>query len=557
MNKFSTSSFFIFIFSILSFGTYAAIPNGYYTSLNGKSTSELKTAACNVVNTLKVQDMNYYYNQLPIYFKTTDVRPNTSPQQWWDMYSGMVSYVKNGMSGLNREHSFPKSWWGGDDDTPAYTDLNHLYPSEAAANTAKNNYPLGEVAKTTFDNGYTKVGYAVSGQGGGSTYVFEPADEYKGDFARTYFYMSTCYQNLTWRYTYMVTSNVYPTLVPWAIDLLLKWSREDPVSQKEIDRNDAVYAAQGNRNPFIDFPTLAEYIWGNKKGQAFDTDTPPITGDPVLNYPVNGSSLDFSQTAINKSSTTTLQIKGENLTGNLTISIYGTNSSYFKANTYSIPASQVNSTDGYSLSLTYSPTTTGNHTANLAISDGGLTGSFAITLLGEAFPTPVLSTIVASPATDVTSTSYTANWNVPSGDVIDYYVVTRTVYENGNQTTTTYDAETNSYSFNDMKSGTTESYYVQSYRLGYLSSPSNVISVAPGSVTGVQTDQGLVAINGENGDILFRCSVPHTNCQIFDMQGRLIKVIPVLENETIINLPLGVYIVRTAELSTPIRIITK
>lgn len=77
------------------------------------------------------------------------------------------------------------------------------------------------------------MGYPVAGQGGGAKYVFEPADEYKGDFARTYFYMATIYQDLTWKHTYMVSSNTYPTLNTWSINLLLRWHHQDPVSEKK------------------------------------------------------------------------------------------------------------------------------------------------------------------------------------------------------------------------------------------------------------------------------------------------------------------------------------
>ena len=117
------------------------------------------------------------------------------------MYSDIPLYAPS-FSGLNREHSFPKSWWGGSQTVGAYVDLNHLYPSEMKANTAKSNYPLGEVDQDKaikFQNGVCYVGYPAGGQGGGAGYVFEPNEEYKGDFARTYFYMATCYQNLTWK----------------------------------------------------------------------------------------------------------------------------------------------------------------------------------------------------------------------------------------------------------------------------------------------------------------------------------------------------------------------
>ena len=279
----------------VSFAAWAEIPAGYYSKLNGKTGSELKTAVFEIINPHTEVSS---YSDLPKYFQRTDMYPESN--RWWDMYGNIPLYGPS-FSGLNREHSFPKSWWkntsygSGDINvtyTPAYVDLNHLYPSEARANQAKSNYPLGTVASVPgggFDNGVVKVGIAVSGQGGGAKYVFEPSDEYKGDFARTYFYMVTCYQNLTWNpsYLFMLNQGAYPTLNKWSQDLLLRWAREDQVSQKEIDRNEVVYSIQSNRNPFIDFPSLADYIWGDKVGEPFYTDIPDTpVGDPTLITPV-------------------------------------------------------------------------------------------------------------------------------------------------------------------------------------------------------------------------------------------------------------------------------
>ena len=131
---------------------WAEIPANYYKSLIGKKDAELKTAASDLIkNFTSVRS----YNSLPDYFKVTDVRPVITPQVWWDMYSDMMveTRIQFGTY-MNREHSFPKSWWGGDTDVKAYTDLNHLYPGEARANQAKSNYPLGEVRTASkFDNG--------------------------------------------------------------------------------------------------------------------------------------------------------------------------------------------------------------------------------------------------------------------------------------------------------------------------------------------------------------------------------------------------------------------
>ena len=216
----------------------ADIPAAYYRPATGKKDAALKTALHQIIYSHTEVSS---YNALPEYFKRTDVYPpgNERYGQWWDMYGNIPIYLPHWSGALmNREHSFPKSWWGGSTGTPAYVDLFHLYPAEAQANQKKLNYPLGTVQTPTFDNGISQVGYATTGQGGGAAQVFEPDDEYKGDFARTYFYVVTCYQNLHWRYTYMVDNNTYPTLNQWSANLLMKWHREDPVSQKEIDRNE-------------------------------------------------------------------------------------------------------------------------------------------------------------------------------------------------------------------------------------------------------------------------------------------------------------------------------
>lgn len=203
-------------------------------------------------------------------------------KRWWEMYSDKVYLILPGQTArgsfsankMQREHAVPKSWWksgGSVEYTPAYSDLWNLFPSDGTANGRKSNYPPGEVREgaATFDNGVSKVGPVVAGQGGGAGIVFEPADEYKGDFARSFFYMATVYDDLPWVINYMYESNAWPTLRSWAVDMLLEWARQDPVSDKETERNDAVEKCQGNRNPYVDFPDLAEYVWGSMSGKVF------------------------------------------------------------------------------------------------------------------------------------------------------------------------------------------------------------------------------------------------------------------------------------------------
>ena len=264
----------------------AEFKEGYYDSLDGKGCEALKLAAKECVAT----HQRLVYTDLPNHWTSTDVYPETYKnyrdedcQRWWDMYSSEIYLIFPGQAGktafsickMQREHAVPKSWWKSGDDveyTPAYTDLWNLYPSDGPANQAKSNYPLGVTRTTTFDNGISKVGAPAEGLGGGAGKVFEPADEYKGDFARAFFYMATVYDDLPWNGNYrynMYESNTWPTLKEWAVNMLLDWARRDPVSEKEIARNDAVEAEQGNRNPYIDFPELAEFVWGKRMEQTF------------------------------------------------------------------------------------------------------------------------------------------------------------------------------------------------------------------------------------------------------------------------------------------------
>ena len=237
----------------------------YYRSIDGvKGGKELKTALHNLIKKHRQIPYGTGTNSTWGAFYTTDAVLDGDRRRVVDMYSDSVRYFdRKGRSidGMNIEHSVAKSWWGGTEND-AYFDLHHLNPADAEANGRKNNYPLAELSSVTWQNGVTFVGKARIA--GVRQNAYEPCDEYKGDFARVFMYMFTCYQNLTWKYTWMnYAKSTYPTLKPWAVDLLLKWHLQDPVSQKERNRNNAVYEIQGNRNPFIDYPQLAHYVWGD------------------------------------------------------------------------------------------------------------------------------------------------------------------------------------------------------------------------------------------------------------------------------------------------------
>lgn len=242
----------------------ADIPGDYYSSLDGCRGDALVMAIRDLASSHRVIA---YGSATWDAFKRTDIHTVCGREAWHDMYSNRLVWCADHAS-LNIEHSVANSWWGGKNgSTEAYSDLFHLNPSDQAANARKSNYPPGIVdGECVFDNGLLRIGKPLGGMGGGASNVFEPAEEYKGDFARAYFYIFTAYHDIPWREDFAYVSDSEGHLKPWAIDLLLKWHREDPVDSKELNRNEVIYDIQGNRNPFIDFPRLAEFIWGTESG---------------------------------------------------------------------------------------------------------------------------------------------------------------------------------------------------------------------------------------------------------------------------------------------------
>lgn len=254
----------------------AQISDNYYASLKGKKGAELKTAVHNLIKDAKVLDYGSGSGKTWEGFYTTD---RTEDNQVIDRYSNDTRYFGNkgaSVSGMNIEHSFPKSWWGGSENQ-AYKDLYNLMPSEQKINSAKSNYPMGKVTTASTDNGCTKVGTGSNGYK-----LWEPADKWKGDFARGYMYMATAYQNFTWSGTQasqILQQGAYPTLREWAYKLYIEWAKADKPDEQEVKRNNEVNKIQGNRNPFIDFPNLMEYIWGDSIDYAFNPETTVKSSD--------------------------------------------------------------------------------------------------------------------------------------------------------------------------------------------------------------------------------------------------------------------------------------
>lgn len=265
---------FSIIFCILlAIRTVYALPQpaGYYNPATGLTGTQLQQTLHDIIDDHTVLS---YTPGIWDAVKSTDRRDDGYV---WDMYSdnpagtnpynytfGTDQCGNYGQEGdcYNREHSFPRSWFN--DNSPMDTDLNHIFPTDGYVNGKRANYPFGETDSPswTSQNGSRLGASSVSGFSGT---VFEPIDEYKGDFARAHLYMAVRYygEDSSWDYTDM-TDKSQPK--EWALAMLLRWHADDPVSQKETNRNNEVFKLQANRNPFIDDPGFADKIWGSGTG---------------------------------------------------------------------------------------------------------------------------------------------------------------------------------------------------------------------------------------------------------------------------------------------------
>lgn len=419
----------------------------YYAGLTGTSGTSLVTALKNVCNVSTFSADSYA--TVWTNFATTDVYPSDSTGKagkLWDMYSNVLwtvgekkcgSYSNVG-SCYNREHSLPKSWFGVSDSPPAGpgTDMHHMYPTDGYVNNQRSNYPFGECSGGTYLSNGSNKGIGRLGTSTLSGYtsvgtVWEPADEFKGDFARTYMYMlmkwcangtsftqDGTYGKKTFNNTF--TSDGNYGLTDYGVALLMKWHRQDPVSRKERDRNNAVQSVQGNRNPFIDYPCLAEYLWGDKKDEivtissltlsyssSFTDEGCPCEG-PTITSPTG--TVNIGTTNTSNSIYKDVTVQGTNLeSGSLTLTIGGTNGSYFKlpGGASSATVSKANAEAGYNITITYTPTSNGSHTATLTISGCGIT-SHVVTLTGTC------------------TTVYTATWMADGSQVGTSYAASGT-----------------------------------------------------------------------------------------------------------------------------------
>ena len=278
-----TKKILALILITLSINSYAQIPPGYYNSATGSGYT-LKTQLKAIISNGHI-DQGYgalYDAYIDSDNDTFYENDNTVLDMYSENPTGSDSYNYNHNDRTcgnynsendcyNREHIFPQGFFN--EQLPMRTDIHHVVPTDGYVNNRRANYPFGEVTNETWmsSNG-SKVGQNTYGSFSGV--VFEPIDEFKGDIARMLLYFAVRYEDEvsqsisggSWD-NHTTTNNplngtndqVYET---WYLQLLNQWHQNDPVSSREIKRNNEAYNFQGNRNPFIDYPEYVDSIWG-------------------------------------------------------------------------------------------------------------------------------------------------------------------------------------------------------------------------------------------------------------------------------------------------------
>jgi endonuclease I len=187
-----------------------------------------------------------------------------------------------GTADWNREHTWSKSHGDFGDTAPAGTDLHHLRPCDSTVNSAKSNKDF-DAGGSAYTDSSPPSGY--SGDTGCYTTAdtWEPRDEDKGDTARMIMYMAVRYEGTDTSYDLEIVDHVYTDAgenLPYygKLAMLLNWHVQDPPDAREAQRNERIHERQGNRNPFIDVPVYAQYIWSPVPLYSSDVSSSAFTG---------------------------------------------------------------------------------------------------------------------------------------------------------------------------------------------------------------------------------------------------------------------------------------
>ena len=291
-------------------GLYDACEAAVANKSKSQLWSALKTAANSGFH-------NISYDNLLTAYKTTDVK-ESNPSEINDYYSNITHWSISGGGSCgsykdegdcyNREHSIPKSWWGGSPDKSSQgSDVYIVVPSDGYVNNRRSNMCMGEVSSPTYTsaNSYSKIGSnTFSGHSGT---VFEPNDEWKGDFARIHMYALVKWSGWSWQSgdgsaIFSGSESTNYGFTTYAKNLFKKWHDNDQPSTYEQKKNNAAQNVQGNRNPFVDHPEYADYIFFDKDFPSSDVSS--ISVSPSSKTLANGATQQLTVTAHYSDSTT-------------------------------------------------------------------------------------------------------------------------------------------------------------------------------------------------------------------------------------------------------------
>ncbi|KRB57966.1 endonuclease [Flavobacterium sp. Root186] len=279
-------NYFLLLLFLTTIG-FAQIPSGYYNTATGTGYT-LKTQLYNIIKghtdngyaglytTYQTSDVdNFYENDGTVLDMYSENPSGTDP---YNYSTGSTQRCGNySVEGdcYNREHIIPQSVFN--EQSPMVADAHFITPTDGKVNGIRSNYPHGTVSAATYtsQNGGKLGSSSVSGYSGT---VFEPINAFKGDIARMYFYFATRYENTVAGYSYAMfdgsSNKVFTTAF---LNILLAWHTQDPVSAREIARNNAIYARQNNRNPYIDHPEYVNQIWGGTPSGDTQAPTTPTS----------------------------------------------------------------------------------------------------------------------------------------------------------------------------------------------------------------------------------------------------------------------------------------
>ena len=271
-----------------SFYAFSQAPAGYYDGTASLSGYALKSKLHEIVY---AKNITWHYGDLTGFYNQTDLdryydhgaANNTilldiyseipaGPDAYEYTTANIIGSASAEGLGWNREHMMPQSTYNS--NYPMYSDLFYVIPTDARINQLRSNYPYGIAGTTnfyTFSNS-SKISRNGTPNSGYTGRVYEPIDEFKGDVARSLLYFAVRYEGKLSSFNYSNGTSAANDTSPldgteekafenWYIQMLLQWHAQDPVSQREIDRNNAVFAIQKNRNPFIDHPEWVNLIW--------------------------------------------------------------------------------------------------------------------------------------------------------------------------------------------------------------------------------------------------------------------------------------------------------